>query len=73
MIFLIVPYMFAVVGIPLLMAIPFYFFNRFLVRKMRPRENGRNLLMYFTVTVISVFLYISLGIFMIIRVALVFR
>ena len=65
--------MFAVVGIPLLMAIPFYFFNRFLVRKMRPRENGRNLLMYFTVTVISVLLYISLGIFMIIRVALVFR
>lgn len=56
--------------IPGLMVVPFYFFNKYLVRKIDPRESGKKLLLYFVVTVLSVFIYVSIGIFLIIRVAL---
>ena len=37
---------------------------------MKPREGGRNLVLYFLVTIVSVFIYISLGVYLIIRVIL---
>ena len=55
--------------IPGLLAIPYYFLNRYLIRKLKPRESGRKLLIYFLVTILSAFVYISAGVFFIIRVA----
>ncbi len=52
--------------IPALMALPFYFLNKYLVRKMRPRESGRNLLLYFATVVLAAFVYIAAGVFLII-------
>ena len=59
--------------IPGLMAVPYYFFNRYLLRKLRPRESSRNLLVYFLVTILAAFVYISIGVFLIIRVAVYFK
>lgn len=52
-----------------LMTLPFYFFNRFLMRKIKPRENGKNLLLYFTTIVVSAFVYITAGIYIVINAA----
>ena len=59
--------------IPGLMAVPYYFYNRYLLRKLRPRESSRNLLVYFLVTILAAFVYISIGVFLIIRVAVYFK
>ena len=71
--FLIIPYPLSLLVIPGLMAIPFYFFNKWLIKKMKPRESGKNLLLYFTVTILTVFIYITIGVFLIIRVAAYFK
>ena len=40
---------------------------------MKPRDSGKNLLLYFTVTILTVFIYITIGVFLIIRVAAYFK
>jgi hypothetical protein len=69
MTFLVVPYLFALIGIPGLMAIPYYYFNKFLLKKINPRENGIKLLLFFIITILAVFLYMTVGIYAIIWVA----
>ncbi|HMI78386.1 MAG TPA: hypothetical protein VK484_06305 [Ferruginibacter sp.] len=54
--------------IPGLMAIPFYFFNKYLIKKIKPRESGKNLLLYFIVMSAAAFAYITIGVFLIIWV-----
>jgi len=56
-------------GIPLLMVIPYYFFNRFLVKKINPRESGKKLILYFIVNLVAVFIYLSAAVFIIIWIA----
>ncbi|MFN8252979.1 MAG: hypothetical protein U0V75_14015 [Ferruginibacter sp.] len=52
-----------------IMTVPFYFFNRFLLRKIKPRESGKNLLRYFVVMVVSVFIYITAAVCLVIAAA----
>ena len=51
------------------MTVPFYFFNRFLLRKIKPRKNGSRLLMYFILLVVSAFIYITAGVYLAVAVA----
>jgi len=69
MTFLIVPYLLVSLGIPALMTVPFYFFNKYLQQKINPRENGKKLLLYFIIIVLSSFIYITIGAFAIVGVA----
>ncbi|MBL0147043.1 MAG: hypothetical protein IPP48_16345 [Chitinophagaceae bacterium] len=52
-----------------LMTIPFYFFNQYLQQKIKPRESGKKLLLYFIIVIATIFLYITAGIYVIIAVA----
>jgi uncharacterized membrane-anchored protein len=49
--------------------VPFYFFNKFLQRRIKQKESGRNLLLYFVIVVLSVFIYITACICMAVWVA----
>jgi hypothetical protein len=69
MIFLVVPYLLLFVGIPGLMTFPFYFFNQYLIKKIKPRESGYKLLIYFTVVIATAFTYMAAGAYLIITVA----
>jgi hypothetical protein len=69
MIFLVIPYLFALIGIPGLMTIPYYYFNKFLLKKINPRESGVKLLLFFIITILAVFIYMTVGIYAIIWVA----
>ncbi len=53
----------------LLLTIPFYFLNNFLQKKIKPRENGNRLLLYFIVVIISIFVYITIATFLVIAIA----
>jgi hypothetical protein len=55
------------------MTVPYYFLNRYMLRKIRPRDGGKNLLAYLLLTVIAAFLYISAGIWLVIRIAAYYR
>jgi hypothetical protein len=50
------------------MALPFYFFNKFLQHKINPRQSGRRLLLYFSAVIIAAFIYVTIGIFLIVWV-----
>lgn len=52
-----------------LLTVPFYFINKILMRKLKPRESGKNLLLYFVTMVVSVFVYLTVGVYLIITVA----
>ena len=69
MIFLVIPYSLAIIGIPGLMTIPFYYFNKYLQQKINPRESGLKLLQYFVILIVSLFIYVSMGVLLIIEVA----
>lgn len=51
------------------MTVPFYFFNKYLVKIIQPRQRGRNLLLYFLLVIISAFMYITAGIYLIVNAA----
>lgn len=51
------------------MTVPFYFFNRFLLRKIKPRDSGSKLLIYFMVLLVSAFIYITAGVYLAVAVA----
>ena len=69
MIFLVVPYLLALIGISGLMTIPYYYFNKFLLKKINPRESGLKLLLFFIISIFAVFVYITVGIYAVIWVA----
>ena len=69
MFLLIVPYLLLKIGIPVLMTIPFYFFNKYLQKKIRPRERIKRLGAYFLIVILAVFVYITVGVFLIIKIA----
>jgi uncharacterized membrane-anchored protein len=49
--------------------VPFYFFNKFLIRRIKPKQSGTNLLLYFAIVVLSMFIYISACIYLAVWVA----
>jgi hypothetical protein len=67
-----VPYLFSVLCVTGLIAIPFYYFNQYLIQKIKPRESGKKLLLYFITIVACAFIYISIGVFAIVYVAKIF-
>lgn len=48
-----------IIAMALLVAAPFYFFNRYLVNKIRPSETGKRLALYF-ITVLTLALLYSI-------------
>jgi len=46
-----------IIAITLLVATPFYFFNRHLLKKIRPSETGKRLALYFISVFILALLY----------------
>ena len=70
---LLVSYSLVQLAVPALMALPFYFLNKFLVRKMKPRESAKNLLLYFITVILSAFVYISIGVFLIVWVGVLLK
>jgi predicted PurR-regulated permease PerM len=61
------PYFLKVLLLTVLMAVPFYFFNKYLQRKINPRKNGKKLILYFILVFLFSFLYISTGTFLFIE------
>lgn len=64
--FLVIPYMLSLLGIAGIATIPFYFINKFLIQKIKPRESGKKLLLYFVTVIAVVFVYITAGIYLLI-------
>ncbi len=60
-------------GIPGLMTIPFYFFNKYLQKKINPRDSGKNLLLYLAILLSSLFIYMTIGIYLIVGIAKVLK
>ena len=67
--YLMIPYWFVVISIPALLVIPVYYFNQFLISRIRPRDNGKRLLAFFIITIGAVFIYISAIVYLIMGVA----
>jgi len=45
-----------------LVAAPYYFFNRYLIKKIRPYASGKRLALFFISVIITALLYSALGI-----------
>lgn len=46
-----------VIALALIVAVPFYFLNRYLLKKIRPSETGKRLALYFISVLILALLY----------------
>ena len=46
-----------ILALAVLVAFPFYFFNRYLVQKIRPEESGKKLLGYFVTVILTALAY----------------
>ena len=46
-----------IVAMALLVAAPFYFFNRYLVKEVRPSETGKRMALYFIIVLTLALLY----------------
>jgi uncharacterized membrane protein len=50
-----------------LVALPYYFFNKYLVKKLRPRESAMRLMIFFTVVLITSLLYSMVAVIIMVR------
>jgi predicted PurR-regulated permease PerM len=64
-----IPANLGVLLIACLMTFPFWFFNKYLQKKISPRENAKRLLIYIVVIIAAVFIYITIGVFLIVGIA----
>lgn len=55
-----IPYLLLLLGIPAIMSVPFYFFNKWLMQQLRPRESFSRLFSYMAIVLITGFVYITL-------------
>jgi hypothetical protein len=62
-----------IIAITVLMAFPFYFFNRYLVKKLKPGENIRNTVQYFLIVLITALIYSGAGAFAMSWAGILFR
>ena len=53
-----------IIFITVLVAFPFYFFNRYLIQKIQPKESGKKLLCYFAIVLITASLYSITAVFL---------
>jgi hypothetical protein len=49
------------------LTVPFYFFNKFLLRRIQPGQSGKKLLLYFLIIAVNAFVYITTGIYLVIK------
>lgn len=57
-----------IIAVSVLMAVPFYFFNRYLLQKIRPGESGKRMIGYFVTVVITAFIYSIIGVILMVWV-----
>ena len=67
--YLFISYNLQVLMIAGILTAPFYFFNKYLQRKINPRESGKKLLLYLGIVIGSLFIYITGGVFLIVGIA----
>jgi hypothetical protein len=67
--FLLIPYSVVLLVVTIIMVLPYYFFNKYLQKKLQPRRNGKNLLFYFLVSILFTVAYMSAGIYLVVWVA----
>ena len=48
---------FDIITMAILVAVPFYFLNRYLLKKIRPSETGKRLVLYFTSVLVLALIY----------------
>ena len=53
--------------VPICLAIPFFYFNRWLIRKLKPGEGLRKMLLYYLIVLPLAFVLITLCIYLILR------
>jgi hypothetical protein len=58
-----------IISIAVLVAAPFYFFNRYLVQKIRPEESGKKLTGYFVTVIITALIYSIIGVILMVWIA----
>ena len=68
-----IPYLLLLLGIPAIMSVPFYFFNRWMLVRLRPKESFSRLFFYIAVIVITAFIYLTVVMYGVIRVLQVFN
>ncbi len=49
-----------------IIALPFYFFNKYLQKKIKPRSSGKKLLLFFGITILSAFAYMYIVVYLMI-------
>ena len=57
MLLMFIPANFHIILMAVLVAAPYYFFNRYLIQKIRPNKNGKRLIVYFLSVLITALLY----------------
>jgi hypothetical protein len=57
-----------IVGIAVLMAFPFYFFNEYLVQKIKPADSGKKMIGYFVIVLITALIYSMIGVILMVWV-----
>lgn len=55
-----IPYLLLLLGIPAIMSVPFYFFNKWILIQLRPRESFSRLFFYIALILITAFVYLTL-------------
>lgn len=51
------------------LTLPFYFFNKFLLRRIKPGQSGKKLLLYFLIIAVSAFVYIAAAVYLVVLMA----
>jgi len=62
-----------IIGIAVLMAFPYYFFNRYLIQRINPGAGVKRMAAYFVIVFITALLYSFAGVLLITRTGLVLR
>lgn len=68
-----IPYLLLLLGVPAIMSVPFYFFNKWMLVQLRPKESFSRLFFYIGVIVISSFIYLTLVMYGVIRLLQIFN
>jgi hypothetical protein len=66
--FLLIPYSITLLAVTLVMVLPYYLFSKYLQKKLQPRKNGKNLLLYLFATILFTFGYMAATIYLVVWV-----
>lgn len=54
---------FKLIVMAILLAVPYYYFNGYLVKKIRPKESGKRLISFFITVFVTALIYSALLVF----------